>query len=320
MSESMAMSDTAARTRLLRAAGAASVAAALVIVAIKLVVWLQTGAASVLAALVDSGMDLISSAINLAALSYAARPPDDDHRYGHGKAEALAAFVQALALLGSAAVVIWHAVAELVAPAAEVPLTGPAGPLAVAGMIATMVITAALVLFQRHVVRRTGSQLIAADSLHYRSDFLINGAVLVALLLSGTARWLDPLLAVLIALYIAHAAVRILRSAVNELLDRELPAVFDDEVLAIARAHPAVHGAHGLRTREAGGRYFVQFDLDFPAGTTLAVAHEAATAIRLELQARFPTLDAQIHFDPVDDDPGFAARAHRTGRRRPAVD
>lgn len=285
------------RSVLVRAAGRASVAAAVAIVLLKLAIWWQSGSASVLASLVDSGMDLISSAINLFALSYAARPADNEHRYGHGKAEALAAFMQALALMGSAVIVIWHAGAGLLGGDVQVSVT----PAALIGMVVVMVITAALVLFQRYVVARTGSQLVAADSLHYRSDFLINGSVIAALLLSAHVRWLDPLFALLIAAYIASTAARILRRAVNELLDRELPAPLDSEVLAIARQHPLVRDAHGLRTRQAGGRYFAQFDLDFPAHTTLEAAHDAATSVRVQLQQRFPTMDVQIHFDPCRD-------------------
>jgi ferrous-iron efflux pump FieF len=279
-----------------QAAGWASVATAVVILVFKLLAWWWTGAASVLASLLDSGMDLISSGINLAALRYASRPADSGHRFGHGKAEALAAFVQALLLLSSAAAIVYYA-----AERARHGATAPAEPTAaIALMIAGMVLAGLLILFQRWVVRRTGSLLVAADSLHYRTDFFINFAVIATLLLASVSAWIDIAAAIGIALYIGGAAVGILRRAVSELLDAELPGEIDDRVLAIARQHPAVAGAHNLKSRRAGGRYFLQFDLDFPAGTTFRAAHIAAAAIREEIAASFAEAEVMIHFDPVD--------------------
>lgn len=278
-----------------QAAGWASVATAVAVLVLKVFAWRWTDAASVLASLLDSGMDLVSSAINLGALHYASRPADAGHRYGHGKAEALAAFVQALLLLGSAVAIVYYAVerAHTGAEQARPELA------AVLLMVVGTVLAGLLILFQRWVVRRTGSLLVAADSLHYRTDFFINFAVIVALLMVSVSAWVDILAAVGIALYIGGAAFGILRRAVNELLDAELSAEIDDRVLAIARSHPAVIGAHNLKSRRAGGRDFAQFDLDFPAQLTLREAHAAATAIREEIRAVYPNMDVMIHFDPT---------------------
>lgn len=278
-----------------QAAGWASVATAVAVLVLKVMVWRWTDAASVLASLLDSSMDLVSSAINLGALRYASRPADAGHRYGHGKAEALAAFVQALLLLGSAAAIIYYAV-ERVRTGAEQARPEMA---AVLLMVVGMALAGLLILFQRWVVRRTGSLLVAADSLHYRTDFFINFAVIVALLMVSVSAWVDILAAIGIALYIGSAAFGILRRAVNELLDAELSAEIDDRVLAIARNHPMVIGAHNLKSRRAGGRDFLQFDLDFPAQLTLREAHAAATAIREEISAVYPNMDVMIHFDPT---------------------
>ncbi len=281
-----------------QAAGWASVTTAVVILVLKAVAWQRTGAASVLAALVDSLMDLVSSALNLLALRYAVQPPDVEHRYGHGKAEALAAFVQALLLVLSATGILYYALHRLWR--GEVPALDRSTD-AMLLMVAVMALTLALVLFQRWVVRRTGSPLVAADSLHYRSDFLINGSVLAAIALSGWLRWFDAAAAVLIALYLYAAAAGILRDSVNEILDRELPREVDDRLLAVMSRHADVVGAHNLRTRRAGGRYFVQVDLEFPAQMPLRRAHDAATQIRDEIESLYPEIDLQVHFDPVGE-------------------
>lgn len=281
-----------------QAAGWASVTTAVVILVLKAVAWQRTGAASVLAALVDSMMDLVSSALNLLALRYAVQPPDVEHRYGHGKAEALAAFVQALLLVLSATGILYYALHRLWR--GEVPALDRSTD-AMLLMVAVMALTLALVLFQRWVVRRTGSPLVAADSLHYRSDFLINGSVLAAIALSGWLRWFDAAAAVLIALYLYAAAAGILRDSINEILDRELPREVDDRLLAVMSRHADVVGAHNLRTRRAGGRYFVQVDLEFPAQMPLRRVHDAATQIRDEIESLYPEIDLQVHFDPVGE-------------------
>ncbi len=286
------------RARWVQAAGWASVSTAVVILTLKGVAWFATGSASVLASLVDSLMDLVSSALNLMALRYAVQPADDQHRYGHGKAEALAAFVQALLLVLSATGILFYALRRLYRD--EAPLIDH-GTLAITLMAVVMVITLALVLFQRWVVRRTGSPLVQADSMHYRSDFLINGSVIVAIALSGRVGWVDAVAAVLIALYLYVAAFGILRDAVNELLDRELPREVDEQLLAVMAGHPGVIGAHNLRTRRAGGRYFVQVDLEFPAEMPLHEAHDTALLIRTEIRALFPEIDLQMHFDPAGE-------------------
>lgn len=286
----------AERAKLVKAAGWASVATALAILGVKSAAWWLSGSPSVLAALADSGMDLLSSSINLLALSYAAMPPDNEHRYGHGKAEALAAFLQGLLLCATSVAIIWHA-ASLVG---STPTRDAIPHTSALVMAASLLFTIGLVAFQRYVVRRTGSNLVAADSMHYRSDFLINGSVIAVLLVGPRWSWLDPLLAVLIGLYILGAAARILGRAVNELLDRELVEEVDSELLSLAARHPKVLGVHGLRTRQSGGRRFAQFDLDFPAEMPLVEAHQAATEVRLDIEARFPAIDVQIHFDAVE--------------------
>lgn len=289
------MAAASDRAYWVQAAGWASVGTALLILTLKGAAWWQTGSASVLAALVDSGMDLLSATLNLLALRFAVRPADDCHRYGHGKAEALAAFVQALLLIASAGGILFYSLRRLYTGSAlEIARSAEA----VWMMVAVLLLTALLVLFQRWVVRRTGSALVAVDSLHYRSDFLINGSVIAVMLLADAALWLDAVAAVLIAFYLFVAAGGILRAAVNELLDRELPTEVDERLLAMARRHAGICGAHRLRTRRVGGRYFVQMDLEFPGEMPLARAHAIAVTLQEEIHQLYPNVDLQFHFDP----------------------
>jgi ferrous-iron efflux pump FieF len=281
-----------------QAAGWVSVSAALIILALKGVAWWQTSSASVLASLVDSAMDLASSALNLMALRYAVQPADDQHRYGHGKAEALAAFAQSVLLVLSATGILYYALHRLYR-GESIEVDHSVSALALMGVV--MMITLVLVLFQRWVVQRTGSPLVQADSMHYRSDFLINGSVIVAIGLAGRVGWIDAAAAVLIALYLYHAVFGIMRDAVNELLDRELPREVDEQLLAVMASHPNIIGAHNLRTRRVGGRYFVQVDLEFPAEMPLQEVHDTALLIRAEIRALYPDIDLQMHFDPADE-------------------
>lgn len=283
------------RARWVQRAGWASVSAAILILALKGAAWFETDSASVLAALADSLMDLASSALNLMALRYAVQPADNEHRFGHGKAEALAAFVQAVLLVLSATGILYYALRRLyLGETLQVEHSASAMVL----MVVVVVITLALVLFQRWVVQRTGSPLVAADSMHYRSDFLINGSVIVAIALAGRVGWVDAATAALIALYLYYAVAGILRESVNELLDRELPREIDQRLLAVMGRHAGVIGVHNLRTRRSGGRYFVQVDLEFPAQMPLRQVHDTALLIRDEIHALYPEVDLQMHFDP----------------------
>ena len=285
-----------ARNSLLRAAGWASVLVALLLLLVKLGAWWVTQSASVLASLVDSIMDLASSSLNLFALRYAVQPADDEHRFGHGKAEALGAFAQSIFLAISALGILVYAGDRLLAGA---PLQASSVPLGQALMVLVLVITGALVLFQSYVIRRTESQLVSADSLHYRSDFLINGSVLVALFFADTLPWLDGVFAIGIALYVGWSALHIGVEAVNELLDRELPEEIDSELLALARQHGNVVGVHGLKTRRAGGKVFIQMDLEFDGQMSLAEAHGCSLEVKDVLLERYPQAEIIIHMDPV---------------------
>ncbi|HRP34729.1 MAG TPA: cation diffusion facilitator family transporter [Gammaproteobacteria bacterium] len=292
------MQPDARRARLLRLATTASVATAAMLVAAKLGAWLLTGSVSLLASLVDSMMDVLASAVNLAAVRWSLLPPDEEHRFGHGKAEALAGLGQAAFIAGSALFLLFHVIDRLLNPQ---PLEHLAVGLGI--MAFSMVATALLIGFQRYVIRHTGSLAIRADSLHYLSDLLTNAGILLALglVLAGWA-WADPLIGLAVAAYILWSAIRIGLDGIDVLMDRELPAEDQERIVAIASATPGVLGVHDVRTRQSGATRFIQLHLELPADLRLAESHALVSRVQAALLQAFPDADVMIHQDPVAPD------------------
>lgn len=281
--------------RLLRIATHASVITASVLIGGKLVAWLMTSSVSVLASLVDSLMDVAASVINLFAVRYSLMPADKEHRFGHGKAESLAGLAQATFIAGSAVFLILHAIDRLMHPH---PLEDVAVGIGV--MIFAVIATLALLLIQRHVIKRTGSTAIRADSLHYVTDLFTNLSIIAALGLSYFG-WsgLDPIFAIGIALYILYSAWEIGHEAFQLLLDRELPDDMRDQIKQIAISHAGVHGVHDMRTRKSGQTEFIQLHLELDDHLPLVQSHKIADEVELAIQQAFPMADIIIHQDPV---------------------
>jgi ferrous-iron efflux pump FieF len=288
--------DAADGARLRRLAAAASLTLAAGLTAAKLAAAVATDSLAMLASLVDSLTDLIASAITFASVRIALRPPDRGHRFGHGKAESLSALAQGALVAGSAGYILIDGVQRLIAPRpVQESLMG------VAVMLAAIVLTLLLVAFQRHVVRRTGSQAIDADSLHYRADLATNLAVIASLLLAGRAGigWADPLIAVGIAAYLLGHALAIGRRAVDTLMDRELPRAEREKIKAIVRAHPEVADLHDLRTRAAGGTRFIELHVELDGRMPLRQVHDVTDALEEELGTAFPGVEIIIHPEPA---------------------
>ncbi|MED5491188.1 cation diffusion facilitator family transporter [Halopseudomonas pachastrellae] len=283
------------RARLLRLATRASVAVALILIVLKATVWISTGSVSLLAGLIDSLMDAAASIINLFAVGYALKPADKEHRFGHGKAEALAGLAQSAFITGSAVLVLLQGVNRLLNPE---PLdTAWAG---VAVMVFSIAATLGLLAIQKHVIARTNSTAVGADSLHYRSDLLLNLSIIIALLLAHFGiQQADALFGLGIALLIGYGAVRIGLDAIQILMDHELPDEVRAEALRIARSVPDVIDVHDLRTRQSGQHWFMQLHLELPATLTLADAHERGEQARLAIMARYPQADVLVHKDPA---------------------
>ncbi|WP_150299703.1 cation diffusion facilitator family transporter [Pseudomonas profundi] len=284
-----------ARSRLLRFATYASVTVALTLIVLKGSVWLMSGSVSLLASLIDSFMDAGASIINLFAVRYSLKPADREHRFGHGKAEALAGLAQSAFISGSAILVFIQGIERLANPQ---PLE--AAWLGVVVMLISIAATIGLLLIQRHVIKHTQSTAISADALHYRSDLLMNLSIIVALILAyyGIAR-ADALFGVVIALYIAYGAVRIGLSATQILMDHELPDEVRAHALALARAVPGVVGVHDLRTRESGQHWFMQLHVELPADMSLAQAHDLGEDVRMVIEKAYPQADVLVHTDPA---------------------
>lgn len=286
----------AANERLLRLATYASVAVALILIAAKLVAWLLGDSVALLSSLVDSGLDAVASLLNLLAVRHALTPADAEHRFGHGKAEALAGMGQGAFIAGSALFLVVEAGQRFVDP-----VVPEHGALGIGVMLLSIALTGGLVLFQRHVMRRTRSLAIGADRLHYIGDLLTNALVIASLLAAGMPgmAWADPLGALVIAGIILKSAVEIMRQSFDHLMDREMN---DDErarIAEIVAAHPEAHSLHDLRTRMAGNQAFIQFHLELDPDITLREAHRISDEIEAKLMASFPGAQVIIHQDPL---------------------
>jgi len=285
----------AAADRLRRLATYASVTVAALLIAVKFAVWLETGSVALLSSLVDSLLDIAASLVNLVAVRHAMSPADREHRFGHGKAEPLAVLGQSAFITGSAMLLLAEAVRRLISPArVENP---PAG---IAVMIFSIVVTIGLVLYQRQVVRRTGSIAITADELHYRSDLVLNLSVIAALVLGSALDIpiLDPLFGAAIGVWIVYSAVRLARLSLIQLMDHELPDDEREKIRAIAQSHPDVVAAHDLRTRIAGPTSFIQIHIEMNGTLSLIRAHEISDEVEAELRAAYPNAEVIIHQDP----------------------
>lgn len=290
------MNTSAEHARLLRLATNASLEVASILIVSKAVAWWLSGSVSLLAGLTDSMLDGVASFLNLLAVRYALRPADDDHRYGHGKAEALAGMAQALFIGVSAVLIGVQAVERLKNPT---PLGDATVGIVV--MLLSLGLTVALLMVQARVVRLTGSTAVRADSLHYRSDLLLNASILVALVLARFG-WpqVDAYFGLGIALYILWSALQIARESSAILMDKELPGEVSEQMMTLVCAVPGVQGAHDLRTRVSGNRWFVQVDLELPGTLTLTEAHVLCDAAAAAIRREYPKAEVLVHADPVE--------------------
>lgn len=281
---------------LMRLATYASVATAVVLLVAKLIAWFISDSVSILATLVDSGLDLLASLLNLVAVHHALQPADREHRFGHGKAESLAGLGQAMFIAGSAIVLLLQGVSRLLNPQA----LDKGVELGLGVMLLSIIATLVLVSFQRYVIKRTGSTAIKADALHYKTDLMVNGSVIVALLLAYYGWvYMDPLFAIAIALFILFSAWQIVREAIDLLMDHELPESERQKIRNLIINHPRAMGFHDLRTRRSGTTVFVQFHLELDETLPLREAHAIADELEHEVAALFDDAEVIIHEDPI---------------------
>ncbi|MDO9981902.1 cation diffusion facilitator family transporter [Glaesserella parasuis] len=277
-----------------RAANFAVIVAATLIIA-KAFAWWQTGSMAILAAMTDSLVDLFASLTNMLVLRFALQPADDDHTFGHGKAESLAALAQSAFIAGSATFLLLQGIQRLTEPQLV-----QSSELGVAISLFSIVLTAALVWYQKKVVKLTQSPAIEADSLHYQTDLYMNATILVAMILNiyGVI-YADALFAIGIALYILFNAAKMCWEAVQSLLDKALPQEEVDQIWAIALQHPRIIGIHDVKTRRAGAIRFIQLHLELNDHLPLVVAHDITDSLEQKILAAFPHSEVIIHQEPT---------------------
>ena len=283
------------RSSLSTRAALASVACAILLIGLKAWAAVQTGSVAMLGSLADSALDLLTSLVTLVGVRVAAQPADSDHRFGHGKAEALVALAQVFVIGVSALAIAWRSGQRL----AHGALTSNA-ELGIAVSVVGIVVTLALTLYQARVVRETGSVAIATDKLHYQSDMLLNGAVIVALALEQYLHWrgADAVFGLILAAWLAWGAWRSSGDALSQLMDREWPEADRALFLAAASDYPELEGLHDLRTRSSGTHRFVQFHVWVPGNWTVTQAHDRMDRVEEALQQRFPNTEILMHLDP----------------------
>lgn len=282
--------------RLVMLAGAASVTTAVILIAMKFVVWLYSGSATILASLTDSMIDLGASCINLLALRYALMPPDKDHRFGHYKAEALASLSQAAFISGSAMLLMINGYDRIVKPQVVEYVD-----IAIYVSIASIVLTILLTLFQGYVCKVTHSEAIAADRFHYISDVGLNLTVILSLVLSKMGyAWADGLMAMLLGLYILKSSWHIGHTAINTLLDKSMSQSENNKIIQTILSVEGVESFHDLRTRKAGPQNYIQCHLVLDATMTLERAHNIADEVENQLSKLFSDVDINLHMEPND--------------------
>lgn len=287
---------TLSNGRLMRLATYLSVAVGVLLIVIKLVAWGATDSVALLSTLVDSTLDAVASVVNLFAVRQALQPADHQHRFGHGKAEPLAGLAQSTFIVGSALFLIGEAGKRMFSPEAV-----NRAPIGIIVMVLSIVLTIGLVLFQRFVVRRTGSLAIGADHLHYTGDLAMNFSVIISLILSMQfgLDWADPLFALGIAGFLVYSAVTIAWQSFHLLMDREFPDTDRRRIADICIAHPDVRNIHDLRTRSAGQQSFIQLHLELDPEITLKRAHFISDQVEADIRKTFPSADIIIHQDPT---------------------
>ena len=279
-----------------RRAALASVSVALVLLLLKAYAQWATSSVAMLGSLADTALDLVAALITLFSVRYAAMPADADHRFGHGKAEALSALFQVVLITLSAVFIGWRAIVRLA--------SGDSTAQAEYGIgvsIIAIVATLGLLAYQRHVIAQTDSVAIEADHVHYQSDLLLNLAVIAALVLDQYAgiTGIDPVFGVAIALWLAWGAWRAASRAIDQLMDREWPDDKRHAFVEVAARHPELKSLHDLRTRTSGNRHFVQFHVDMDPNMSVRAAHDVIDRVERSLLAEFPGTDILVHIDPL---------------------
>ena len=290
------MSEVKSSAFLMKTAAAAAVGTALILIGVKLFALIMTDSVALLSSLIDSTLDAGASFLNLWAVRQSLAPADSGHRFGHGKIESLASLGQAAFIAGSAALLIFQSIQYILHPR----IISHVG-VGMGAMGISIVLTLLLVSFQRYVVKKTKSVAITADYAHYAGDVMMNLSVILSLFIGSyfNFRYADPIFALLIALYLIICVRRVLKEALAQLIDAELPAEEKQKIADIVLKSPDVSGLHDLRTRSSGTQWFIQLHLELDPMFTLAKAHAVADHVEEGLKQAFPNAEIIIHQDPA---------------------
>jgi len=281
---------------LIKAASIASLFVSSTLIVIKYYGWTETDSISLLGSLADSLMDFLASIFVFIAISFSLLPADEKHRFGYGKSEGLVVFIQSLLIGVSGLYVFSEAIQRFIHP---IKINQPS--VAVWIIVVSIVLSIALVLFQKYVVKISKSKAIESDQYHYLTDLYINISVLISILISGWTTYLfvDSLIGLIIALFVIYSALGLLKKSFKILLDQELPSSDRDQIKAIALTHPEVLGFHDLRTRDAGRNYVIQFHLELDPQMSLLNSHEIIEEVMEKVLDAFPDAEIIVHSDPL---------------------
>ena len=282
--------------RLVVMASLSSIMMALLLVMAKMLVWFFSNSITILASMTDSMMDLVTSVINYIAVRFAIKPPDEDHNYGHAKIEALAGLAQCAFISASAIFLLVSSINRYFNP---VQLTNI--DLGIYVTVLSLILTLFVVVFQTYVIKKTDSQIIAADRLHCQSDLYSNLAIIVSLLICSSGYEIaDVIFALLITVYIAHGVYGIGVRSLNVLLDKKISNHLINDITSIMLATPGVLGLHEMRTRRVGNYIYIQVHMCIDRNISLEEAHAIASTAQKAVLCKYSQADILIHMDPVN--------------------
>jgi ferrous-iron efflux pump FieF len=284
--------------KLNRIAGVVAISVASFLVLIKLFAWIQTDSLSIFSSLIDSSLDVATSLINFLAISYALKPADEDHPYGHESIEDIVGLVQASLIFGSAFFICYEGIQRFIDPVAvEENLLG------IQIMLVSILLTTALVIYQKIIIKRTKSLVVESDSAHYVSDIFSGILIIISLFLTKNSAlyFLDPLLGLLIAGFISYSAYGIGKRAFDNLMNKEISAEDKGKVIALIEANKNHNGFHDFKTRCSGNKIFIQFDLELDGNLSLQRAHDISDEVMADIMNLYPNSEVVIHFDTHKD-------------------
>jgi len=279
-----------------KSAAVLSVALTVFLIVIKSIGVLLTGSLSVLSSTIDSLSDLFASSITYFAIRYSSEPADCSHRYGHGKAEALSALIQAAFIAGSGIFILYDGINRLFSPR-TLNETG----IGILIMVVSLILTLLLIFYQKYVAARTHSKAISADSAHYTVDVMTNLSIILTLIVVKffDINWFDTLIAVVISVYLLINAWKLAKDALNTLMDKELSPEIRENIRKIVMSCANVYGLHDLRTRDLGGAYLFELHLELDGSLPLHTTHQYSDEVENQLRKAYPNAQIIIHQDPA---------------------